>query len=241
MKFKGKKGKVSIILNTVLVIIAIIVIYQMWHIYKLNDFGNFIKAEYSPNVSFFSRDDNIRYSDSYSYKIESKDYNDALIYRTIDVEKETVYKITAMVKFENVENQTNDSNAGVNIGIMDTTEKSNSLVGTGDWQPIYFKFNSKNRTNIDIVFRLGSYDGNSKGTVWFSDFTLEKGEKDTSNNWNFVCLIMKNLEVKTQKDGVSIETDMQLRDTEIELVNKNMKRFQTSIKETSRRVNDCYI
>lgn len=234
MKMRRKRRVISTIFNIVLVIIAIVVIYKMWQMYRINDFGEFVKAEFASDVSKFNRDDIIKYSDKYSYKIESQEFNDALIYRNVDVEENTVYRVTAMVKFENVENEKSDSEGGVNIGILDTIEKSDSLVGSGDWKQLSFQFDSKNRSNVDIAFRLGSYDDNSKGTVWFSDFTFEKGEKNTSNNWNFVCLIMKNLEVNVQKDGITTKTKMNLESDEIELIQNNMKRFQTSMKEMSK-------
>lgn len=243
MRFGKEKGriKISAIINIILVIIAMIIIYKMWHVYRINDFGDFMKAEYTKGVSEFTRDDTIKYSNNYSYKIQSQEFNDALIYRTIKVEPNTVYKVTAKVKFENVENEKSESEGGVNIGVMDTTEKSDSLLGNGEWQELSFKFNSKDRTSIDIAFRLGAYDDNSKGTVWFSDFTLEKGRKNTNKNWNFICLIMKNLDVDIDKNGSMTRTQMTLTPSEIALIENNMKRFQTSMKEMSRKFNDCYI
>lgn len=241
MKIREEKGKISTIFNIILVIIVVIAIYYVWHLYRINDFGDFVKAEYSIGISEFTRDDNVKYSDKYSYKIQSQEFNDALIYRNIDVEKNTLYRVTAMVKYEDVQNEKEDSEGGVNIGIMDTTEKSNSLVGNGDWQSLVFQFDSKNRTNVDIAFRLGAYDDNSKGTVWFTDFKLEKGKKDENNNWNFICLIMKNLEVDIEKDGSKVKTNLNLKPSEISLIENNMKRFQNSMKEMSNRTNDSNI
>lgn len=241
MKIREEKGKISAIFNIILVIIVVIAIYYVWHLYRINDFGDFVKAEYSIGISEFTRDDNVKYSDKYSYKIQSQEFNDALIYRNIDVEKNTLYRVTAMVKYEDVQNEKEDSEGGVNIGIMDTTEKSNSLVGNGDWQSLVFQFDSKNRANVDIAFRLGAYDDNSKGTVWFTDFKLEKGKKDENNNWNFICLIMKNLEVDIEKDGSKVKTNLNLKPSEISLIENNMKRFQNSMKEMSNRTNDSNI
>ncbi len=241
MRIREEKGKISTIFSTILVIITIIIIYYAWHIYRINDFGDFIKAEYSIGISEFTRDDNVKYSDKYSYKIKSEQYNDALIYKNIDVEENTLYRVSVMVKYENVENEKDASEGGVNIGIMDTTEKSNSLIGNGDWQNLVFQFDSKNRKNVDIAFRLGAYDDNSKGTVWFSDFKLDKGKKDENNNWNFICLIMKNLEVDIVKNGNKTKTNLNLKPSEIALIENNMKRFQTSMKEMSRRTNDSNI
>lgn len=240
-RYKKRKLKIITFFNLILLATAIIIIYKMWNIYRINDFGNFIKAEYKTGISSFTRDDNVKYSDKYSYKIESQEFNDALLYKNINVEENTVYRVTAMVRFENVENETEESEGGVNIGIMDTTEKSESLIGSNDWTNLSFQFNSKNRSAVDIAFRLGAYDDNSKGTVWFSDFKLEKGQKDTNNNWNFICLIMKNLEVDVRKDGVLTKTNMELAPSEITLIENNMKRFQDSMKEMSRRFNDSYI
>ena len=233
MKIREENAKISTIFNIILVIIAIMAIYYVWHIYRINEFGNFVKAEYTTGISQFSRDDSVKYSDQYSYKIESQEFNDALIYRNIDVKENTLYRVTAMVKFENVQNEKEESEGGVNIGIMDTTEKSNSLVGNGDWQSLVFQFDSRNRTNVDITFRLGAYDDNSKGTVWFSDFKLDEVKKDENNNWNFICLIMKNLQVDIEKDGKKTKTNLNLKPSEISLIESNMKRFQTSMKEMS--------
>lgn len=238
MKDRKKHSKISTIINIILAIVAFIVISKLWHQYEINEFGDFIKAEYNTGVSSFIRDDVVKYSNKYSYKIESNEFNDALIYKTIEVEEDTVYRVTAMVKFEGVENEKAESEGGVNIGIMDTTEKSESFIGNGDWQQISFEFDSKNRTEVDIVFRLGSYDDNSKGTVWFSDFTLEKGQKNTDKNWNFICLIMKNLEAEFEDNGEIKKAQTSLKTNEISYIEDNMKKFQTSIKELSRRKND---
>ncbi len=233
--------RISTFLNLILIIVSIYIIMNLWHIYKINDFGDYVKAEYTSGISSFTRDDNVKYSNQYSYKIVSDEFNDALIYKSIEVEENTVYRVTAMVKFENVENEKSESEGGVNIGIVDTIEKSDSLTGTGDWQLLTFEFDSKNRNSVDIAFRLGSYDDNSKGIVWFSDFTLEKGEKDTNNNWNFICLIIKNIDVEIAENGAMSNVKMSLQSNEITLIEDNMKRFQTSMKEMSRRINDSFI
>lgn len=241
MKYKKRTSWVSSVINIILIAIAAVVISKVWHEYEINNFGDFQMAEYNLGMSTFIRDDIEKYSNKYSYKIESKEFNDALIYKNIEVDQNQVYRVTAMVKFKNVENENTETEGGVNIGIMDTTEKSDSLVGSGDWQKLSFEFDSKNRTEVDIVFRLGSYDDNAKGTVWFSDFTLEKGEKDIDKNWNFICFIMKNIEAEITSDGQTKTAKESLNYTEIGYVEENMKRFQSSMKELSRRKNDSFI
>lgn len=240
---KSKKSKIiSLIIDILVLIIAYIIISQLWHTYKINDFGDFTKAEYNEGISEFIRDDINKYSKSYSYKINSKDFNDALIYKNVKTEKNTPYKVTAMVKYENVENENQNTEGGVNIGIMDTTEKSISYTGNSNqWQKVTFEFNSKNRDNVDLVFRLGSYDDNSKGTVWFSDFKIEKGTIEENNNWNCALFIMKNIDVEIEKDGNKKHTELELNNQEIKLLKENMERFKVSMKELSRKFNDSYI
>lgn len=235
MKNNKKSSKIVAIFNLILIVCAIFIIKEVWHEYEINNFEDFAKAEFISGVSTFKRDDEVKYSNRYSYKIESNEFNDALIYKTVEVEANTVYRVTAMAKFENVVNEKSDTEGGVNIGIMDTREKSESFVGNGDWEKISFEFDSKNRTEIDIAFRLGSYDDNSKGTVWFSDFTIEKGEKDTTGNWNFICAIIKNIEAEVTIDGVTKTAKQTMSSNEIGYMEKNMKRFQNSMMELSRK------
>ena len=60
MRIREEKGKISTIFSTILVIITIIIIYYAWHIYRINDFGDFNKAENSIGRSEFTRDDNVK-------------------------------------------------------------------------------------------------------------------------------------------------------------------------------------
>ena len=52
---------------------------------------------------------------------------------------------------------------------------------------------------------------------------------------------MKNLEVDIEKDGSKVKTNLNLKPSEISLIENNMKRFQNSMKEMSNRTNDSNI
>jgi hypothetical protein len=47
----------------------------------------------------------VKYSKSSSYKIENKEYNDAMFSMHVEVTPNTPYRVTCMVKTENVENE----------------------------------------------------------------------------------------------------------------------------------------
>lgn len=218
----AKKSIGSKITNIIFTIIVLVVLSKLYGVYKTYSFNGFTKAEYNIGYSKFTRDKEVTYSYDYSYKIESKNYNDTIFYKKIKVEPNTPYKLTCMVKTENVENQKEKFNAGAQISIADTTECSESLVGTNDWKKLEFIFDSKNRDEIEIGFRLGGNETNSKGTAWFSDFKLEKGIKDNSSNWNIACFIMKNVDVNI--NNKELELNMSLSD--IQNMKTNMERFK---------------
>lgn len=224
-----KKNTISKITNIIFIIVVLVIFSKLYGIYKTYNFNGFTKAEYNLGVTKFTRDNSIKYAYDYSYKLESKDFNDAIFYKTINVKPNTPYKLTCMVKTENVETENGKSNGGAQISIVDTTECSKSISGTNDWQELEFIFDSKNRETIEIGFRLGGNTNNAKGTAWFSDFKLEEGIKDNSNNWNMACFIIKNLDVDI--DNKNLKISMSLSD--IEKVKSNMERFKIAANDLS--------
>ena len=67
-----------------------------------------------------------------SYKIENRDYNDAMFYKTINVEQNTPYRVTCMVKTENVETLEGKYTGGAQICINETTECTEAIIGSKD-------------------------------------------------------------------------------------------------------------
>ena len=226
---KKERSTSSKIINIVFTIIAIIALYIALGIYKTNSFGEFTKAENVLGITKFKRDKSVTCEYDYSYKLESSDYNDAMFYKTINVKPNTPYKLTCMVKTENVEAENGKDNCGAQMSILNTTESSKSINGTNDWQKLEFIFDSKNRETIEIGFRLGGNNSKVKGTVWFSDFKLEEGVKDNSNNWNVACFLIKNVDVNINNQNLKLSMSV----NDIEKMKVNMDRFKISAQELS--------
>lgn len=224
MEKQRKSGIISDIIFFVIVIILITVIYK---IYRKNNFNDFVKSEYVQKQSEFIRDKNEKIADSDSYKITSGDFNDAMFSKKIKVEKNTPYKIKCKVKTKNVENKEEKSNGGANICISDTTEKSESLVGTNDWTELEFLFDSKDREEISIGFRLGSYDTNTKGEAWFSDFEISKGTENYDTNWKMGLLIFEYMEIQNEN------INNKMTENEVQMLANNMERYKKTIKSIS--------
>jgi len=222
------KNKISNILLWIIIIIALIFAFRF---YKTNNFNEFIRSEATLHISKFKRDNEVKYSKSDSYKIISEKENDATFYKKVKVQKNTPYKVTCMVKTENVVSEKDISGVGAQISIVGTTEKSMAVTGTKDWQKIEMIFNSKNREEVDIGFRLGGYLGKCTGTAWFSDFTIEAGVLDDSNSWNFACFIFENTNVLVDNKEVNIS----MKPQDIVDIKDTISRFQTSVRDMSNR------
>ena len=215
--------------NIISWIIILIILVLAFNFYKSNNFNEFIRSELELHTSEFRRDSEIKYSKADSYRIISNTANDATFYKKVKVEKNTPYKVTCMVKTENVIPENNLSGVGAQISVIGTTEKSMAITGTQDWQKIEMIFNSKDREEVDIGFRLGGYLGKCTGTAWFSDFTLEEGTSNESNNWNFACFIFENTDVVV--DGKKVKISM--TDNDISDIRDTIKRFKTTVNELS--------
>ena len=217
----------------IFILVVIFILSQLYGVYKTYYYNEFIKAENVRGISKFRRDKTVKYSDDNSYRIESKEYNDAVFYKEVKVKPNTPYRVRCMVKTEKVENELGKTNSGAQICIIGTTECSESISGTTDWQQIELMFNSKNRETMTIGFRLGGNKGNSKGTAWFSDFILDEGYKDESGNWNMACFIFKNVNVEVNTEEGLEQLSISMSEKDIESISETAERFKDACKELS--------
>ena len=72
---KTRKNK---IIDFIILLILLVVLYFAYQYYQTNNFNEFIRSETNLYTSTFKRDDEIKYSDRRSYKIESSEFNDAM-------------------------------------------------------------------------------------------------------------------------------------------------------------------
>lgn len=233
MEMHEKNSVRNRILYIALVLILTVVAVKLYYRFEQRNFNDFVRTEYNLYTSEFKRDAEVTYSKKDSYRITSNTENDAMFYKEIAVTPYTPYKVTCMVKTQNVTTGKEVSSAGAHICIADTVERSKSITGTQDWQKLEFIFNSKNRTSVKVGFRLGGYNDNCTGTAWFSDFTIESGYQKEDTNWNFACFVFTNTDVTIEKDGVKREIKLAMNATDIADMRQNMARFKSSCEELS--------
>lgn len=217
------------IVNIISWIIILIILVLAFKFYNENNFNQFIRSELKIKTSEFKRDNKVRYSENSSYKIISQADNDATFYKKIKVKKNTPYKVTCMVKTENIKPTNGLLGVGAQISLIGSSERSIAITDTQDWQKIEMVFNSKNKEEVDIGFRLGGYLGTCTGTAWFSDFTIEEGVQDNSSTWNFACFIFENTDVIVNGKKIKIS----MTDSEISEMEDTIRRFKSTVRTMS--------
>lgn len=224
-------NKKTNIIKSIVFFIGIGILFTILYVFYVNYYYNgFYKAEYNRGITTFTRDNEIKFSDNRSYKIDSNNYNDACFYKEFKVEPNTPYRITCMVKTKNVISENEPSDSGAQIFLVETVEHSEVIKGTNDWRKLEFMVYSRDKDTLKIGFRLGGDETNCKGTAWFSDFKVEKGLNNKNTNWNMACFIFKNIDVEINEQQVNLS--MNLRD--IDIMKENMERFKNSSAELSK-------
>lgn len=214
--------KVKKIISNLFIVILIIICIIM---YKKYDYNFYLKGVTEAHKTVFSRDKEITTNGKKSYKIENINFNDAMFFREISVTPNTPYKISCMVKTENVEQYKNVSVAGAQIVLKNTEEHSKVIAGTTDWTKLEFCFNSKNNDKIEIGFRLGGNGYKAKGTAWFSDIRIQAGFLTEDTTWKYAVFIFKNLDVSMGNSNIKCTLD----DIDIYNLKDCMRRMQESV------------
>ena len=123
----------KIVKNAIFIVILIVIAMSIFNIsYAMLNTGNFSKLATIKNTTIFTKDNNVKYSNLQSYKIENKDYNNSAYYQTIKVKKNTPYKISCMIKTNNVNVTNENKNDGAKISILNSEEESTAITGTNN-------------------------------------------------------------------------------------------------------------
>lgn len=222
---ESKKSKN--IFSTIIIIIMLIILIV---VYSKYDYNFYSKGVSDFGLTSFTRDKSEKYSEENSYKLENKDYTDSMFFRKIQVSKNSLYKVSCMVKTDNVEGYEGDSVAGAQIILKGTENHSEVVKGTKDWTKIELCFNSKNEESVEIGFVLGGVYSKAKGTAWFSDISIQQGYQPSDNKWNFVCFVFNNVQAKLD-NGIEINEKIKIAD--LSSLNKSYKMFESTLASLS--------
>ena len=108
-----KKYTVAKVSTVIILLIMTVGLFAYTHTkIKPYYFEEFVRAEYTFGLSEFERDLDVKYGGKDSFKITSNSFNDAMYYREVDVIPNTPYKVSCMIKTENVVLEDESTNAG---------------------------------------------------------------------------------------------------------------------------------
>jgi murein DD-endopeptidase MepM/ murein hydrolase activator NlpD len=126
---------------------------------------------WQPSNSTFAWDSLQFHSGKRSIKISSNIANDAWWEQTIQVQRNSNYRLSGWIKTANVDQTQGDR--GANLSILDDFISTIKLNGTNNWTYVSGDFNTGESTEITVAARLGMYGGDITGTAWFDDVKLE--------------------------------------------------------------------
>jgi dolichyl-phosphate-mannose-protein mannosyltransferase len=107
----------------------------------------------------------------YAGIIESTKENDARLIQKVNVEPNTVYRLSGWVSTVGVSN----AHIGATLCVMGGFVYSNELKGDREWQRLELVFRTlPTQTKVTIGLRLGFYSNTTEGTAYFDDISLEK-------------------------------------------------------------------
>ena len=104
--------------------------------------------------------------------IVNADANDARFTQTIEVEPDSTYRFSCMVRAENC----GDTGRGANISINNTYVYSNEVFDTaGAWERVEFYGKTEpGQTSVTLMVRVGGYSGTNTGTAYFDNVEAVK-------------------------------------------------------------------
>ncbi len=112
------------------------------------------------------------HSGTYSARIVNANLNDARYVTTIQVEPESVYRVSGYILVKDMESGGN----GANFALEDQYAASESVFDThGEWQYVeWYGETDTDQTEVELGVRVGGYSAESKGTAYFDDISVEK-------------------------------------------------------------------
>ena len=112
-----------------------------------------------------------------AFGFETRGADDCRLCRTVDVEPETRYVLTADVRTENVRDGQGATLSIDNFSIDGSYIYSEALFGTNDWTPVVLAFRTaESQEAVTLALRLGGYSAESDGAVWFKNVRLEQND-----------------------------------------------------------------
>ena len=135
-------------------------------------------------------DDNESHHDDKSIKIIATSPNDVRWIQRVSVQPNTEYILSGWIKTSDVAHTSDSIDAGANLCVYGTWDRTTGLFGNNDWTFVSMTFNSGENTSIVIGARLGFWSGTTTGSAWFDEITLTPVNSQPSTDFNIFLPII---------------------------------------------------
>ena len=169
----------------------------------------------------YSVDKKQKYGNSaYSIKITNTGYNYATVKKEVSLKPNTQYRYSAMIKYTGYELEPGSTgDAGGSLGVLiGTSWNVTEFNNKNKWVRISYNFTTDDTGKATLYLRNGyPY---CKGTAYYSDIRLE--EVKTSNKWNILILLVKNINADVNVDGKTTHYKGSFSKGDINFLKKNL-------------------
>jgi hypothetical protein len=125
-----------------------------------------------------------------SVRISNPTPNDTAWTQTLTLQPDRNYLLSGWIKTDNVAHTTQGVDAGANLCLWGTWQRSAPIIGTNDWTYVRLVFNSGPTGTVTIGARVGYWAGVASGTAWFDDLRVtEILASDPHPRWKILVLI----------------------------------------------------
>jgi len=160
-----------------------------------------LKEDYLDTLDWMEEELQNKYEDK-SIKISMTTPNDARWIQTVDVEPNTWYFLSGWIKTDNVGHTSESVDAGANLSLFGTWERSAGVFGSEDWTRNSLLFSSGDDEQVIIGARLGYWAGTTTGTAWFDDIRLTPiVPMDPHPGWKILVLIYQETDFEVTDDS----------------------------------------
>ena len=104
--------------------------------------------------------------------LSNDEADDSLVFQPVMVKRNSTYFLSGWVKTEGVRVLEAGGDAGANMAIWGSFERSESLLGDNDWTFLAMTFDTGDRDTVNVACRLGHHGSTVIGNAWFDRIEL---------------------------------------------------------------------
>ena len=163
--------------------------------------------------------------------------DDAYFSRVFQVKPKTQYVFSAdVITTAGQTSETSGSDIRANIGVPSGYYYVAYNHNQGGWQTLEFAIDSENNTEITLALRQGHFGSTVNGITQFKNIKLqERVVVSRDSNWNFLCLILRNVDANITVDGIPRNVKISMDNATVDAAELQLNRFKTAIETMTNR------